>query len=82
MSPNNKFSHERSAPLYGDDIVQSNGNKNHLKLRIKSLNGNINAPDFTADTGTGKIPWLFSRKAIVKFYDESVLPVWGRISVS
>ena len=31
-------------------------------------------PDFTAATGTGKIPNLFSRKALIKFYDESVLP--------
>jgi hypothetical protein len=31
------------------------------------------SPDFTV-TGSAKIPWLFSRKAIVKFYDESVLP--------
>lgn len=32
-------------------------------------------PNFTSDaTGSGKIPQLFSRKAIVKFYDESVLP--------
>ncbi len=32
-------------------------------------------PDFTSSaTGTGKIPQLFSRKAIVKFYDESIFP--------
>ena len=30
-------------------------------------------PDFTA-AGSGKIPELFSRKVIVKFYDESVMP--------
>ena len=33
------------------------------------------SPDYTtSSTGSAKIPWLFSRKTIVKFYDESVMP--------
>jgi hypothetical protein len=31
-------------------------------------------PDYEASTGTGNIPWIFSKKTVAKFYDKSVAP--------